>query len=304
MSEKKMTLPACHTAPRQPEQIPTGPAVQSCYPAISLVTCSYQQGNYLEQTLRSVLDQGYPGLEYIVIDGGSADRSVDIIRKYESALAYWISEPDRGQTDALVKGFRRATGEVLGWLCSDDLLLPGALRAVGEFFAQHPDVMVAYGDALWIDADGSLLRPKREMDFNRFVFLHDHNYIPQPSMFWRKELYEAVGELNPDFDLAMDADLWERFSAEARIEHIPRYLSCMRFYPEQKTRSRRVDGRREDMIIRTRAHRAGGVTGMLLQLAARCMRVTSKALAGGYTARVPAEYRSWLQQYATGGARK
>lgn len=124
-----------------PLQASGGPSTQSCYPAISLVTCSFQQGKYLEQTLRSVLDQGYPGLEYIVIDGGSTDRSIDIIREYEPALSYWVSEPDRGQTDALVKGFRRATGEILGWLCSDDLLLPGALHAVGEFFARHPDVI-------------------------------------------------------------------------------------------------------------------------------------------------------------------
>src|SRR5262245_18779468 len=221
-------------------------------PVISMVTCSYQQGRYLDQALRSVLDQRYPRLEYIVIDGGSTDGSADIIRRHEHALAHWVSEPDRGQTDALIKGFNRATGEIHGWLCSDDLLLPGALQTVAGFFSAHPGAMAAYGDALWIDGAGRFLRPKKEMDFSRFVFLHDHNYVPQPSMFWRSTLYEAVSGLDPEFDLAMDADLWERFSERTRIGHIPAYLSCMRFYPQQKTRSRKTEGRREDGIIRAR----------------------------------------------------
>ncbi|MFZ5512575.1 MAG: glycosyltransferase family 2 protein [Pseudomonadota bacterium] len=269
-------------------------------PRISLVTCSYQQAGYLEATLRSVLEQGYDDLEYIVIDGGSSDGSADIIRAYGSRLAYWVSEPDRGQTDALAKGFRRSTGEVLGWLCSDDLLLPGALRSVGEFFAAHPRVQAVYGDSLWIDGAGRFLRPKKEMPFNRFVFLYDHNYIPQPSMFWRRSLFEAVGGLDPDFNLAMDSDLWERFSARTAIAHLPRYLSCMRFYPEQKTRSQRPQGRREDAVIRHRrsVHRQTRPLYPLLHLGARLLRVALKGMAGGYGARVPQEHLQWLQRHA------
>ena len=286
--------------------VPEPRQTASRLPVISVVTCSFQQGSYLERTLRSVLDQGYPRLEYIVIDGGSTDESVDIIRRYQSALAYWISEPDQGQTDALIKGFARARGDICGWLCSDDLLMPGALHAVGEFFSAHPELMAVYGDALWIDAHGRLLRPKKEMAFSRFVLLHDHNYIPQPSMFWRRSLYEAVKGLDPKFDLAMDADLWERFAARTRIAHMPRYLSCMRFYPEQKTRSRKAEGRREDGAIRERAalFASRAFTAAAFRIMARCLRVAAKAAAGGYTARVPKEQRTWLEQYATDGARK
>lgn len=271
------------------------------FPAISIVTCSYQQARHLDRAICSVLDQNYPRLEYIVIDGGSTDGSVPIIRRHERALAYWCSEPDAGQTDALAKGFRRATGEIQGWLCSDDLLLPGALDAVADFFFRHPGALAVYGDALWIDVAGRLLRPKKEMHFSRFVLRHDHNYIPQPSMFWRSRLYASVRGLDARFDLAMDADLWDRFSAVTRIEHIPRYLSCMRRYEQQKTRSRRREGRVEDGIIRWRgrpaAHRARWP--WLYRMAARCVRVASRIRAGCYWARVPADLRAWLECNAT-----
>ena len=270
------------------------------------MTCSYRQARFLEAALRSVIDQDYPALEYIVVDGGSDDGSRAIIERHATSLAYWVSEPDGGQTDALRKGFERASGEILGWLCSDDLLLPGALRAVAAFFRARPEAMAVYGDALWIDRDGRLLRPKREIPFNRFVFLHDHNYVPQPSMFWRRELYQAVGGLDPSFDLAMDADLWERFSRRTRIEHLARYLSCMRFYPEQKTRSRREGQALEDAAIRRRfwLGQRAGLGGHGLRLAARCLRVAAKAASGGYGARVPRRHLEWLDRCASYGAGK
>jgi glycosyltransferase involved in cell wall biosynthesis len=274
------------------------------FPTISIVTCSYQQARYLEQAMRSVLEQDYPALEYIVIDGGSCDGSRELIERHAKSLEYWVSESDRGQTDALSKGFRRARGEICGWLCSDDLLLPGALRAVAAFFRARPEVAAAYGDALWIDDSGRFLRPKREMGFSRFVLLHDHNYVPQPSMFWRRSLYESVGGLDPGFDMAMDADLWERFSRCGRIGHIPRYLSCMRSYPEQKTLSRRGDGAREDAVIRIRGgHLPGGPLAVRLnRLAARGLRIVSKAAAGGYGAAVPPEHLVWLERCASSRA--
>ena len=269
-------------------------------PQISLVTCSYQQGKYLDATIRSVLDQAYARLEYLIIDGGSTDGSVDTIRQHSRQLAYWVSEPDQGQTDALIKGFLRSSGEVQGWLCSDDLLLPGGLDTVGRFFRDNPHVSAMYGDALWIDAEGLLIRPKREMAFNRFVFLHDHNYVPQPSMFWRRSLYERVGGLDRSFHLAMDTDLWERFSRVTRIWHLSRYLSCMRFYPEQKTRRLHGRSREEDTLIRLRSRSQsffGKIPYPAARLVARALRIASKTVAGGYGTAVPQESMSQLGKY-------
>ncbi|MGH9904199.1 MAG: glycosyltransferase family 2 protein [Pyrinomonadaceae bacterium] len=268
--------------------------------SISIVTCSYQQGKYLDATIRSVLEQNYPNLEYLIIDGGSTDGSVDIIKRYASHLAYWVSEPDGGQTKALIEGFRRSQGEIMGWLCSDDLLLPIALKTVAEFFAAHPDVYAAYGDSLWIDGDSNYIRCKREMPFYRFVFFYDHNYVPQPSMFWRRSLYDAVGGLDERFNFAMDADLWERFSARAKIAHVPKYLSCLRFYAEQKTTRLHSESRREDALIRTRSPLAkgGAFAYPFLHALARFARVSRKLAAGGYGAKAPQQHVDWLKKFA------
>lgn len=270
------------------------------HPTISIVTCSYQQGRYLDATMRSVLEQQPAGVEYIVIDGGSTDGSADIIALHAARLAYWVSEPDRGQTDALIKGFSHATGEILGWLCSDDLLLPGALDTVSRFFARHPEVDAAYGDALWIDGAGRYLRPKKEMDFSRFALLFDHNYISQPSMFWRRTLYEKVGGLNPRFNLAMDADLWERFSRYTNIAHIPAYLSCMRYYPAQKTRAQRQGSLQEYDEIRRRST-LGRPLWPALHGLARLHRIARKLAAGGYLAQPPASLIAALSRYRIPG---
>jgi glycosyltransferase involved in cell wall biosynthesis len=266
-------------------------------PKVSIVTCSYQQGAYLDATIRSVLDQEVQGLEYIIMDGGSKDQSVDVIRRYEDRLAYWVSEKDRGQTDALIKGFNKSKGEIQGWLCSDDILLPGALQKVNHFFDNHPHIDAVYGDALWIDAQGSYIRPKKEMGFNRFAFLFDHNYIPQPSMFWRRRLYEKVGGLNERFNLAMDNDLWERFSHHTQIAHISEYLSCMRYYPEQKTRALRPKGMIEDAEIRGRSYTNAASFLPLLRPFAKTVRVLNKVLAGGYFSTPSSDVIASLDKY-------
>jgi glycosyltransferase involved in cell wall biosynthesis len=270
---------------------------QNKLPDISIVTCSYQQGRFLDATMRSVIDQRYIDVEYIVIDGGSTDNSPDIIQSHAEHLAYYVSEPDDGQTAALIKGFQHSTAEIQGWLCSDDILLPGALKTVSLFFASNPDIDAVYGDSLWIDSAGHYLRPKKEIDFNRFTFLFDHNYISQPSMFWRKKLYDKVNGLDPSFNLAMDADLWERFSRHTKIAHIPQYLSCMRYYPEQKTRALRPKGIIEDRKIRQRSGTALSKLHPVLAPIAKLQRIIMKIMAGGYHAKPSVKQLASLKQY-------
>lgn len=258
---------------------------------ISVVTCSYQQGKFLEETILSVLSQDYDDLEFIIIDGGSTDESVEIIRKYERRIDYWVSERDDGQTDALRKGFARASGDVMCWLCSDDLFLPGTLPEIARYFKENPLCRAVYGDALWIDKQSKPIRPKKEIAFHKGIFLYDHNYVPQPSMFWRRDLYEEVGGLDATFDLAMDGDLWWRFSEVTDIGHISCYLSCMRYYEEQKTRKLSSKARAENERIIQRA--TGATAGIELRLRraiAKSARVALKLFAGGYTASVPADF--------------
>ncbi|MBI4874643.1 MAG: glycosyltransferase [Acidobacteria bacterium] len=221
-------------------------------PKITVVTASYNQARFIGETLESVWRSGYPNLEHIVVDGGSSDGSVCIIRSYADRLSWWVSEPDGGHTQGLIKGFSRATGDILCWLNSDDLFEPWTLREVGHFFLAHPEVRAAYGDATWIDPEGRRVRPKKEHSFNRFIWTYAHNFIPQPSTFWRRDLYLEVGGLNPDFELAMDADLWSRFADVTPLVHVPRLWSRMRLYPQQRNQRFRARSNHEDLMVRRR----------------------------------------------------
>ena len=253
------------------------------WPKITVVTPSYNQAQFLEATLCSIHDQEYPNLEHIVIDGGSTDGSVETIKRYADRLAYWVSEPDRGQTDALIKGFSRATGDIFAWLNSDDLFMPWTLWEVAEFFLKNPEARFVYGDALWIDIKGHVLKSKKEIPFSWFIWLYDHNYIPQPSSFWRRDLYEEVGGIDPRFDLAMDADLWIRFAKRTKPIHVRRIWSKMRLYPEQKNQRLRHISDREDEVIRSRYLEAEPVVlRKVKKMMAKGFRVGWKLATGCY----------------------
>jgi len=220
------------------------------YPKISIVTPSYNQGEFIEETILSVINQNYPNLEYIIIDGGSTDSTVEIIKKYEKHITYWVSEKDNGQTDAINKGFKKATGEIYGWLNSDDLLEKGALFKVAEFFNENPEAQVVYGNFRYIDKEGNIVKNVRETGFHKFLWVYGYNYIPQPSTFWRSELFHRVGGLDETYQCAMDAHLWMRFMQQTKIYHINSFLSRFRDYPDRKNIRLREISDKEDHKIR------------------------------------------------------
>ena len=205
------------------------------WPRISIVTPSYNQGAFIEQTIQSVLDQGYPNLEYIVIDGGSTDMTIEVIRKYEKHLAYWTSEKDRGAADAIAKGFDRASGDILGWLNSDDLFVPGALHAVAEVMSR-PDVDVAFGNAYWIDSEGKIIGERRQTPFSRKGYLYGESMLMQPATLWKRDIYLKCGGIDRSFRFAFDTDLFFRFVIHgARFKHVNKCLASYRIHSTSKS---------------------------------------------------------------------
>ena len=205
------------------------------FPRISVVTPSYNQGKFIEDTIESVLDQGYPNLEYIVVDGGSTDGSVDIIRRYQKDLACWVSEKDGGAADAVAKGFSRATGTILAYLNSDDLYLPGSLNAIVEAM-RDPAVDVAYGNTYWIDSSGNILGERRQTPFVRMGYLYGGFDLQQPATFWRRDLYAKCGGMDPSYLFAFDTDLFTRFATHgARFKHVNKFVASFRIHPQSKS---------------------------------------------------------------------
>lgn len=223
-----------------------GDFVAEPYPKISIVTPSFNQGEYLEETIRSVLDQGYPDLEYIIIDGGSTDNSVDIIRKYEKYLAYWISEPDQGMYHALNKGFSISSGEIMAWINSSDLYCPWAFSVVADAFIQLPQVQwLTSGFPLVWDGKSRAIKCKEIAGFSQQSFLDGRhlNVLPnflwvvqQESTFWKKSLWKRVGgTLSTELKSAGDFELWSRFFRFTDLYTISTTLGGFRKHADQKS---------------------------------------------------------------------
>ncbi|MEL7069941.1 MAG: glycosyltransferase family 2 protein [Cyanobacteria bacterium J06581_3] len=206
-------------------------------PKITIITPSFNQAEFIEETIRSIILQGYPNLEYIVIDGGSSDGSVEIIKKYELWIDYWISEPDEGQSNALNKGFKKATGEILAWVNSDDTYEPGTLTAIGRYFASHPDTDVVYGNANIIDIDSKDIGLIRSVPFSRNAYLYNALPIPaQTAVFWRRELFFNIGMVNESLNYSMDCELIVKFiEADARFSFIREVFGNYRAHELSKT---------------------------------------------------------------------
>lgn len=225
-------------------------------PLISVITPSYNQGQFLEETILSVLNQDYPSIEYIIIDGGSNDSSVDIIRKYEERLAYWVSEPDRGQSHALNKGISHATGDILFWLNADDLCLPDTFSTVAEAFSQQPLARIVIGQAYVIDHEGRLCGELK----SRFTSWADYATrkcnIRQVATFFDQKLFDELGGVDESLEYSMDTDLLLRFTRIHRPLIINEYLAARRKHESTKFESNLVLGYQEADIVRMR-HLAG-----------------------------------------------
>ena len=232
------------------------------YPKFTVVTPTYNQGQFIEKTIDSVLSQGYPNLEFIIIDGGSKDNTVEIIKKYEHHLTYWVSELDRGQSHAINKGFAHGTGSILAWLNSDDWYTPGSLSRFVEAYLAYPDCHVWVGDGDMIDPKGDVFyRPKFAGDItldSLFQWMTDHDFM-QPSAAFSRTAWEACGPLDEEEHIALDVDLWLRIAkAGFQFARIPDVLSHSLAHPGAKTTALREQMYAEAALVIARhgGHRA------------------------------------------------
>jgi len=204
-------------------------------PLVSIITPSYNHARYIEATMKSVLSQDYPRVEYLVVDGGSNDETVDVIKKYEGQLAWWVSEKDKGQTDAINKGFARATGSILAWLNSDDTYEPGAISAAVKYLQEHPEVGMVYGDCNFINESGRVIGRFNSAQTSYRLLRQGYAHIPQQTMFFRADLWKQLGPLDPSFYFAMDYDLWTRVAAHSEIKYVSQTWANFRLHTSGKT---------------------------------------------------------------------
>ncbi len=222
-------------------------------PLVSIITPSFNQAKYLEDTIQSVLDQNYANLEYILVDGGSTDTSVDIIRKYDDRLAWWVSEKDSGQAEAINKGLSHATGEIVAWLNSDDIYLPGTISAVVRAFEENPDVALVYGNMLAVDENGETINILRYEQLNLEDLLC-FQIIGQPAVFFRRDALEKAGDLDPTYHFLLDHHLWLRIAMQGRILHVDQTWAAARYHAEAKNRARAAEFGQEAFRILDWAH--------------------------------------------------
>ncbi|MFT3928200.1 MAG: glycosyltransferase family 2 protein [Myxococcales bacterium] len=265
---------------------------------ISIVTPSYNQAPFIERTIESVLGQrGDFELEYRVVDGGSTDGTVEILKRYGDRFA-WTSERDKGQCDAINKGLRAATGDIVGWVNSDDLLLPGALQRVATAFREHPEVEWVHGRCEIIDPDDKPVRKwvslYKHLRAQRHSFdnLITENYVCQMTTFWRRSVHDEVGYINMDLKLAFDYDMWLRLARRGEPLYLPERLACFRWYPSSKSGAQFHRQFAEDIEVAERY--AGDRRALMLRKRAKSAAIVSiyNALAFARTAGEKVKARS------------
>ncbi len=217
-------------------------------PLVSIITPSFNQARYIEQTIQSVLGQDYPRIEYIVVDGASTDGSVEIIKKYADKLAWWVSEKDSGQAEAINKGLARATGEIVTWLNSDDYYLPSAVSAAVKVFEENSEVVLVYGNMLAVDERGN---PFNTLTYKQLTLqdLLCFQIIGQPAVFFRREVLSKTGMLDPTFHFLLDHHLWIRIAQHGKILHVDQTWAAARYHAEAKNRAKAAEFGREAFRI-------------------------------------------------------
>ncbi|MCW5874874.1 MAG: glycosyltransferase [Anaerolineales bacterium] len=219
-------------------------------PLVTIVTPSYNQAAFLEDTLRSVIEQDYPNIEYIVVDGGSSDGSPDIIKKYAAKLAWWVSEPDKGQADAINKGMARAKGEFVAWLNSDDIYRPGAIQRAVAALQQHPDAGMVYADLDSIDRTGRVFNTIHYRQFSLLDLL-SFEIIGQPTVFMRRAVLQQAGPLDAEYRYLLDHQLWLRMFQLAPAAYVPQVWAAARHHAGAKNVGEAAGFGREAMRILT-----------------------------------------------------
>lgn len=251
---------------------------------VSVITPSFNQARYLEQTIQSVLGQDYPRLEYIVIDGGSTDGSVAVIEKYADKLAWWVSEKDSGQAEAINKGLARAGGGIVAWLNSDDYYLPDAISSAVKMFEANPDVVMVYGDMLAVDEHGQTINALKYKQLSLEDLLC-FQIIGQPSVFFRREVLEQTGTLDTNFHFLLDHHLWIRIAQHGKILHVDQIWSAARYHAQAKNRAKAAEFGREAFRILDWAGKQPGlaeaVSGVERRARASAHRVDARYLLDG-----------------------
>ena len=225
---------------------------------ISIVTVSFNQGKFIEDNIKSVIDQNYPNIEHIIIDAGSTDNTLEILKKYEEQVN-WISEPDRGQSDGLNKGFKKATGEIIGWINSDDRLAPGALNKVARFFNDNRDEIAVVGNQAIIDEEGKILRIIKSRAYDYDYLLNHAKGITQNSTFFKREVFEKIGYLDESLHFAMDHDFFIRIARLKAMPYINETLAEFRLQTDSKTAMGSYDFVKE--LIKIRRKYGGSLLG-------------------------------------------
>lgn len=226
--------------------------MKTSLPRLSIIVPSYQQGPFIERTIKSIVDQEYPDLELILMDGGSTDETMAIVEKYRSHFTHIISRKDAGQADAIRRGFAMATGEIMGWLNSDDTYVPSTLIKMGAYFRDHPEVRFAYGNNNYIDSQDRVMVHKVQPRCNLGVMKYAYLTVPQMSAFWKRDLYESSGGVDATLRFCMDYDLFIKMAMRSLPSHMGFTIGNFRLHDLSKTRSMEAVRQTEDLLVQSR----------------------------------------------------